>query len=1101
MKITDLSGIWRFQEDPQGNGIEDKWFHYILKDTIKIPGIMQAQGYGDDITHDTCWMSSLHDNMWYLREEYKGAQEDGVKVPFLSQPPKHYMGKAWYQREFEVSEETAGCYFRLFIECTKWNTKVWVDDEYVGGEMSLCAPHEFGLGILHAGEHRLTICVDNGFLMPYRPDGHGITDATGATWNGLVGKIELRAMPSVYLSNINIYPDYDTRKVEIKGIFNKTTSGEECIVLTVGEIQKKYRLKENRSEFVAELSYPWNSEAWDEYTPVLHTLEVKINGGFEEGTFEDSRTVRFGFRKLETFDNKFYINGKQAYFRGTHFGGEFPLNGYPSTEPEYWKRIFGICREWGLNFMRFHSYCPPEAAFEAADELGFYLQVECGMWNRFREDNDMLLVLKEETKRIIAGFGNHPSFVMLSPSNEPSGGWFKPLMEWVKFVRAYDGRRLYTMQSGWPFPCASEDITDNDYLYYHRSGKGPYTGGTIRGKAGWYGKDYRVSLEGVRQPVICHELGQWCSYPDFDIINKFNGHLRPGNFEVFEARAERKGLRHRNKELARASGKFQVQMYKEDLEANFRTPKVYGFELLDLHDYLGQGTALVGVLDAFWEEKGYITAEEFKNFCAPTVILLRMPKYVYTNDEKLEAFFELAHFAQEPLKECRVKWEVHGREKGLFKKGEFLLGQVNNGKNIFVGEMKFELADMPAPGAYDICARIDGTDIYNEWHFWLYEVENSIEKIAEDYKELVVFTRAYSEAVDALSNGRTVLYMPSLSVLDWNCPPIGPYSVVWNSQMGPKWSRSLGLLIDKEHPAFRSFPTEEYQEWQWEPVVRCAKGFNLADFPIDFNPIVQPVDDWNRSYRLGLIWEAKAFGGKLLFVSADLKEASKLSSGAAAQLFKSLTEYAASEDFNPQFELEESMWERCFADTLSLKRYNVKAEFSGNAEITDEQTDALMACNPDKMFVVKDCGFPFEITLSWEKPMKVAGIKYMPGQFHRNHAGDICNYEIEALMGTQWINVARESCTTSFDLKLLPFSFPVETTKVRFRIISGFARDRYYAWHENVDGWNYEIIDYKDKDVVIGALGLVTEDDSWKYMTDNEISDIEVKTITVEIDD
>ncbi len=1099
MRVTDLSGVWRFQEDPRGSGMEDKWFHYTLTDQINIPGIMQAQGYGDDITHDTCWMSSLHDNMWYLREEYKGAQEEGINVPFLAQPPKHYMGKAWYQREFEVTEEDAGCYFRLFIECTRWNTKVWVDDEYVGGEMSLCAPHEFALGCLSVGEHRLTICVDNGFLLPYRPDGHGITDATAATWNGLVGRVELRAMPAVYINKVAVYPDYDTRTVTVKGIINKVSDDSEKITLTVNDIKKEYLIKNAKSEFSVDVEYPRTAEAWDEFTPVLHTINVKLEGTSQGTGFADLREIKFGFRKLETYDGRFYVNGRQAYFRGTHFGGEFPLTGHPATGVDEWKRIFNICKEWGLNFMRFHSYCPPEAAFEAADELGIYLQVECGMWNCFREDNDMLLVLKEETKRILSSFGNHPSFVMLSPSNEPAGGWFGQLMEWVKFVRAYDTRRLYTMQSGWPFPCASEDITDNDYLYYHRSAKGPHRGGTIRGKEGWYGKDYRASLEGVKQPVICHELGQWCSYPDFSVADKFTGYLKPGNYKVFEARAEAKGLLDKNKELAEASGKFQAQMYKEDLEANFRTHKIYGFELLDLHDYLGQGTALVGVLDAFWEEKGYITAEEFRRSCAETVILIRMPKFVYTDAETFEASLELAHFAKEPLKGCTLKWEVHEREKGLFKKGEFVLGQINNGKNIPVGDVIFNLAGMPTPGAYDIRARIDGTDIYNEWHFWLYGEEGTIEQFAEDNNK-VVYTRAYREAVSALSEGRTVVYMPSLSVLDWNCPRLGTTPVFWNSQMGPSWSRGLGLLIDKGHPAFKNFPTEYYEEWQWEQIVRCAKGFNLEAFPADFNPIVQPIDDWNRSYRLGMVWEANAFGGKLLFVSADLKEASK-TSPAATQLFKSLIEYAASDEFNPQFELDESMWEKCFADTLSLKRYNVKAEFPDNVEIKDEQKEALFACSPDRMFWVRGCGYPFEITLCWENPMKVEGLKYMPGQFHRNHVGDICDYEIEALIGSQWVNVAKDSCTTSFDFKYMPFSVSIETTKVRLKILSGFGKDKYYSWFEDSEGFNYKVIDFKDKDVAIGALGLVVSDDSWQDMTDNEITYKETKTITVEIDD
>lgn len=1096
MRVTDLSGIWRFQEDLQGNGIEDKWFHYILKDSINIPGIMQAQGYGDDITHDTCWMSSLHDNMWYLREEYKGAQSEGVKVPFLSQPPKHYMGKAWYQREFEVADEDEEMYFSLFIECAKWNTKVWIDDEYIGGEMSLCAPHEFPVGFLSKGEHRITICVDNGFLMPYRPDGHGISDALGATWNGLVGKVELRAMSEVYISNLNIYPDYDTRKVMVKGNFINNSGGTCQVVLLINDFQQKYILKEQKTEFEMLVEYSVDCKAWDEFTPVLHKLKIVLRGN----SFEDVEEISFGFRKLEIFDGKFYLNGRQTYFRGTHFGGDFPLMGYPSTDVEEWKRIFNVCKQWGLNFMRFHSYCPPKAAFIAADEIGIYLQVECGMWNKFGKDSDMLLVLKEETKRIIANFGNHPSFVMLSPSNEPSGGWFEPLTEWVRFVKKYDNRRIYTLQSGWPLTYSAEALADNDYLYYHRSGKGPYRGGTIRGKDGWYGKDYRVSLEDVKHPVICHELGQWCSYPDFNVINKFIGYLRPGNFEVFKARAEKKGLLDKNREMAFASGKFQVQVYKEDLEANFRTPKLYGFELLDLHDYLGQGTALVGVLDAFWDSKGYVSAEEFRCFCSQTVILLRLPKFVYGNNEKFRAFFELAHFAKEPLVDCVIKWEVHEREKGLFKQGEFMLGPINNGKNIPVGEISFKLDDLPVPGVYDIKSRIDGTDICNEWHFWLYDAKDTIESAIEKNKDKVIFTRSYREAVNRLSEGRTVMYMPSLSVLDWNCPPVSTLPSFWNSQMGPGWSRGLGLLIDKEHPALNGFPTENYQEWQWEEIVRCAKGFNLENFPMDFWPIVQPIDDWNRSYRMGILWEAMAFGGKLLFVSADLFEASKKSI-AAKQLFCSLIEYAASDKFNPKFELEEKMWINCFADTLSLQRYDVKAEFFGDKEVSDEQTKALLACDPNRMFWVKGCGHPFEIQFSWKTPMKVKGIKYMPGQFHRSHVGDIREYEIQALMGTQWVVVAKESCCTSFDLKELLFSVPIETTMVRFRIISGFGKDKYYKWEEDIEGWNYDVIDFKDTDIVIGAIGLVVEDDSWQDMTDGKVVLAETKTITVEIDD
>lgn len=1103
MKITDLSGIWRFQEDLQGNGIDDKWFHYNLKDSINIPGIMQAQGYGEDISHDTCWMSSLHDQMWYMREEYKGAQEEGVKVPFLSQPQKYYMGMAWYQREIEIDEDDDGAYFKLFIECVRWNTKVWIDDIYVGGEISLCAPHEFTLGFLTAGEHRLTICVDNGYIMPYRPDGHGVSDALGATWNGLVGRVELRAMPAVYLSNISVYPDYDTKKVRVKGKLintnineNSSDKGETAVTLIVKNIKKSYTLTEENTEFDVTVKYSAKmAKEWDEYSQTLHTLKIAVAG---DG-FEDVREINFGFRKVESVDGKFYVNGRQTYFRGTHFGGDFPLTGCPSVDIEYWKRIFNICKDWGLNFIRFHSYCPPEAAFRAADEIGIYLHVECGMWNDFNKDNDMLSVLKEETERIISSFGNHPSFVMMSPSNEPGGDWYGPLMEWVRFARNYDARRLYTLQSGWPVPCPSEEITDNDYLYYHRSGTGPYPGGTIRNKPGWFGKDYSPSLSGVELPVICHEMGQWCSYPDFDIIKKFTGFLRPGNYEVFKERAEKMGVIGKNKEMVRASGKFQVQMYKEDLEANFRTPKIYGFEILDMHDYLGQGSALVGVLDAFWDEKGYITAEEFRHFCAPTVLLMRIPKYVYGNNEILKASVEIAHFNKKPIKNCIVRIELHERGKGLIKKGRVLAGPVENGKNIHIKDISIKLSNLHAPGAYDIKVSIDGTDIRNEWHFWLYDSRTVIEDAIEENKDKVVFTRSYREAVAGLSEGKRVMYMPPLSVLDWNCPPLSTRPSFWNSQMGPRWGRGMGLLINKSHLALKDFPTEDYEEWQWENIVRYAKGFNLENFPVDFEPIVQPIDEWNRSYRMGLIWEASAFGGRLLFISADLFAAKD--SPAAAQLFKSLIAYAASDDFAPEFELNEGMWRNCFADTLSLQRYNVSIEFSDNSNITQDHTDALMSCNPNRMFWLKNCGHPFTITLSLEKPVRIEGIKYMPGQFHRAHTGEIRNYEIEALMGMQWVRVAKDACPTSYDLKNLMFTVPVETEKVRLRILDGFGKDKYFDWKQNIDGWYYDTIEYKEKDIVIGALGLIVCDDAWKDIDVDDAVYNETKTITVEIED
>lgn len=1098
IKRLDLSGTWRFQEDSQGCGEAERWFHYDLTDSVSIPGIMQAQGFGDAITEDTCFMSSLHDNMWYLREEYKAAQKDGLKVPFLSQPPRHYLGKAWYQTEFEVTGEEAGAYYRLFLECTKWNTKVWVDDEYRGSEMSLCTPHEFRLGRLDAGIHKLTVCVDNGMLLPYRPDGHGVSDALGATWNGMSGRVELYTEPLVYINEVKAIPDYYTKRVKLQIVLHKTTDGEAQLTLSARDTggicrtEERFTADSEEQTFAIELAYPYDAEEWDEYNPKLYTIEIAANG---DG-FEDMCSLQFGFRRIEVRDGAFYVNDRMTYFRGTHFGGEFPITGYPATDEAYWERIFGICKKWGLNFIRCHSYCPPEAAFAVADRLGMYIQAECGMWNRFSKENDMLDVLKEETKRIIKYFGNHPSFVMLSPSNEPSGGWYEPLMDWVCFAKKYDDRRLYTMQSGWPIPCPSEEIKNTDYLYYHRSGNGPYAGGTIRNKFGWFGKDYSFSLEGVRLPVICHEMGQWCSYPDFDIIDKFTGYLRPGNYEVFKARAEKMGLLSQNRELVMASGRLQAQMYKEDLEANLRTPKIYGFEMLDLHDYLGQGTALVGLLDAFWDEKGYITADEFKHFCAPAVLLLRKPKFVYETRECLEASLELAYFDRQPLKASNIVWDILDESGQSVESGQFSLERTENGKNIPIGEIKLPLKGLRAPAAYTIRARIEGTDTVNEWRFWLYDTEGQPARSGD-----AVFTRSYREAMSALGEGKKVLYMPSLSVLDWNCPPLTPQPSFWNSQMGPRWCRGLGLLIDDSHPAFRDFPTKDYEEWQWEEIVRCAKGFNLSDFPEDFRPVVQAIDEWNRSYRMALMWEAKVGEGSLLLISSDLEKASE-NSPAARQLLNSLLNYVNSEDFAPKTAIDKECFSNCFADTLSLKRHGVRLDFEGSTEeIPEENVKLLINGDPNKMFVVKKCEYPFTVTLSWDTPLPLLGINYMPAQLPRDHRGDIREYEVAARINGSYVTVLKDICPTSFDLHRLMFSIPITTDSVQLRVLSGYGKPDYYEWVEEKDGWHCRKHSFTDNSVAIGGLSLITAGDEWQDMTDNEIVFGEVKTTTVEIDD
>lgn len=454
-QTCDLAGIWRFEIDKEDRGFAEHWEKRRLTHTITLPGCLQAQGYGDAISEDTPWVQSLYDALWYQRGEYAYAQENGTKVPFLSQPPRHYTGKAWYQKTIFVPEKSDGFVGRLTLENTKWKTTLWIDGECKGSIVSLCAPHVYETGELSAGEHTVTLCIDNGWQLPYRPDGHGVSDALGATWNGVAGAITLELFNRVWIERVQVNAQLPQAAIQVH-LKNETSHTQNCIVHVQDTVHTDISADavcvltpgSQICEFT--LNYPSDTPLWDEFDQGLQHLIVTLSSisNALQGEMQSSITqlplqskemvsqfskvvlqtkeVTFGFRRAEVKDGHFVINGRNTYLRGTHFGGDYPLSGIPDCGSAYWDKIMETVKTWGMNFIRCHSYCPPEAAFEAADRAGVYLQIECDMWNVFAPDAQMNNVLWEETKRILDTFGNHPSFLMLSPSNEPGGDWSFP---------------------------------------------------------------------------------------------------------------------------------------------------------------------------------------------------------------------------------------------------------------------------------------------------------------------------------------------------------------------------------------------------------------------------------------------------------------------------------------------------------------------------------------------------------------------------------------------------------------------------------------------------------------------------------------------------
>ena len=607
----DLTGKWQFTTD------STNWSGSIL-----LPGSMTSNGLGEDININTPWTGSINDDSYFKNEHYaKYRNSDNIKIPFWLQPVKYYKGVAWYRKEVNIPTDWNQQDISLFLERCHWETRLWVDDKEIGMQNTLGTPHQYDLSdVLTPGKHTLTLRIDNRIKdIDPGENSHSISDHTQGNWNGVIGDMYLQVRPQVSIVHTDIYPDINAKNIRVKTYLKNKKKTKATAILTLKangkSIQQEIVLLpgENKTETI--LSLGDNICLWDEFNPNLYTLEASLTD--KEKTTTDTHTEQFGMRDFRVTDRHITINGRPVFLRGTLDCAAFPKTGYPPTDQASWEKIFTACRNHGLNHIRFHSWCPPEAAFCAADKMGMYLEIECSSWanssTTIGDGKPLDAFILKESEAIVRTFGNHPSFCMMMYGNEPAGaGSNNYLAEFTSYWKKQDKRRIYSTAGGWPNLPVSDFLSDPSPRI---QGWGQGLNSIINAQAPRTDYDWSEYINRFTQPIVSHEIGQWCVYPNFKEMKKYTGVMRPTNFEIFQESLQENGMKALSDSFLLASGKLQVLCYKADIEAALRTKDFGGFQLLGLYDFPGQGTAPVGVLDAFWEEKGYISPEEYSRFC------------------------------------------------------------------------------------------------------------------------------------------------------------------------------------------------------------------------------------------------------------------------------------------------------------------------------------------------------------------------------------------------------------------------------------------------------------------------------------------------------
>ncbi len=900
LEPIDLSGPWRFAPDEADAGMAAFPNQWRFPETIELPGQVAAQGFGEKPSIRTKWTGLG----WRYPELFREWQaDDTFKIPFFLQPPRRYVAPAWFQREIVVPESWAGKCARLHLERVHWQTTAWVNGREIGKCNSLGTPHEFDLGELPPGRHTLTLRIDNR-IVDVNPGhlAHSLTDHTQGNWNGVVGNMELRPVATLHIDEARIEPSFSGKLVRIIVATNRSGNGMLSVrIRYAGPLRDTFETDPVRARIIdgrAELVIPMGRapRAWNEFSPHLYQAEITL----ESASGNDVRVEPFGFRDIGVIDGRLAINGTPIYLRGTLECAIFPLTGYPPTDAGSWRRIVRICKDHGLNHIRFHSWCPPEAAFTAADEAGFYYQVEASAWasgagSEIGSGLPLDAWMDVETARMIREYGNHPSFLMMAYGNEPagpnSGKW---LQEYVARWKSKDARRFWTTAGGWPLMPGSDfhNMPEPRIQGWGQGIKSIINAEPPRTDFDW-SEHVRAHPDA---PFVSHEIGQWCAYPNYDGVPKYTGFFKPNNYEVFREAAARNGLLPQARDFLTASGKLQTLCYKHEIEAALRTRPFGGFQLLDLHDFPGQGTALIGVLDAFWDSKGYVTAGEYARFAGPIVPLARLRKMIWKTNETLEAELLLSHFGPDDLENLEPVWQLADGDR-VIAEGRLDARNLAAAALHGLGAIRIPLDKVRAPAQLKFTLGARGRTFSNDWDVFVYPAD-----VPPQHSGNVTITTALDETLAALDAGLTVLWTPGANeVKDDPARPLvaGFSSIFWNTAW-TDWQppHTLGILCDPGHPALAKFPTEFHSNWQWWELQKEARPFILTKHH-GLRPVVQVIDDWVTHRKLGYVFEAKVGKGKLLACSFDL-ESNLEKRAVARQMRASLLDYLTGGGFDPK---------------------------------------------------------------------------------------------------------------------------------------------------------------------------------------------------------
>ena len=946
--------------------LNGKW-HVVLEDgttgQMDLPGTLDENGIG----HRDVGANQWHPDAVLGNAAGEIDKDAPIATGFTRRHT--YEGEARISRKITVPDYGTD---RLFVLAERARAlRLLVDGEAcaVFRQGTLSTPYIFELTGAAPGEHEFTFLSDNSY--PGMPKAaiyysSAATDETQTNWNGILGECSMYTRPQNFIDSLRVYPRAVKKEeknkaggyvldvcVELAPGAKKVYKDAKIILqseaLAAGELEDTQTLTEIISysgEGLAEagtdkeenpktmeiwfrdLPLRENVKLWDEDEGNLYEMAVTLDNGMSAedkgGSTAECRT-RFGIRSFgDNGSGRLALNGRAIFLRGEANCAEYPETGHPPMTIPEWKEMLLKYRSYGINFVRFHSHCEPEAAFAAADELGMLLQPELSHWDpkdAFGTE-ESYRYYRAELVDLLKTYANHPSFVMLTLGNElqAQDEGRERMRELVRTAKRMDPTRLYANGSNAFY--GEEGCDPESDFYTSQSCKDVVIRGTFSGMRGYLNENYpsadRTYDEAMaeirkeyQKPVFSFEVGQFEVLPDFEELESFHGISDPVNLKLIKKRVEERGLLPTWEKYVEATGELSRLAYREEIEAAMRTRELSGISLLGLQDFPGQGTALVGMMNSHLEPKPYDFArpERFREFFQECRILVKLPHYTYEAGERLIAEVEAANFGKENI-EGVFCWTLAGK-KSVSENGNCEPAEIKS-KNTVIATGEDTEITICRPGSYTEVGSLDIPldfvekntaltlkvrigDSISAYPIWVYR------KTTPVCPENVYETRAFDmKTREILQNGGRVYLSPDADKESLpNSIKTQFTTDFWSVGTFADQEGGMGQLIDTEHPIFKEFPTDFHTDWQWW--IMATKRAVILPHPM--KTIITEMDSYAFLRPMAQMIEFRCLKGKVLLSTMELHKSQQYPEVRALQA--SIYTYLSGENFEPAEEITE----------------------------------------------------------------------------------------------------------------------------------------------------------------------------------------------------